>query len=195
MSNIAIMGYGTVGSGVAEALSVNGGLISRAAGREAGLKYVLDVRDFPGDRYNFIKDFNIIVNDPGIDVVVEAIGGASHALGMDMLIIYAAARTLRTCNYIINDTFRASGETVFGTVIELSCLFFITLPSVWLAGIFFHAPYIAVFSLVFIDDLVRIPAVIWYLRSGRWVKPVTEEGRLALADFKQSLARRTQIKV
>ena len=115
------------------------------------------------------------------------LGGASRELGMSMLAIYAAAGSLRTCNYIINDTYRASGETVFGTVIELSCLFLITLPSVWLSGIVFGAPYIAVFSLIFIDDLVRLPIVLWYLRSGRWVKPVTEEGRQALPEFKQSL--------
>ncbi|MCL2059286.1 MAG: MATE family efflux transporter [Oscillospiraceae bacterium] len=128
-------------------------------------------------------------------LAVFGLSGASHSLGMSMLAVYTVAGTLRTCNYIINDTFRASGETVFGTVIELSCLFFITLPSVWLAGIVFRAPYIAVFSLVFIDDLVRIPVVLWYLRSGRWVKPVTEEGKLALPLFKEGLKAKGQLNV
>ena len=45
----AILGYGTVGSGVAEVLSENSKMIARKAGEEVSVKYILDLRDFPGD--------------------------------------------------------------------------------------------------------------------------------------------------
>ena len=49
MVNIAVMGYGTVGSGVVEVINTNGELINQRAGDEINVKYVLDIRDFPGD--------------------------------------------------------------------------------------------------------------------------------------------------
>ena len=49
MVNIAVMGYGTVGSGVVEVINTNGDIINQRAGNEINIKYVLDLRDFPGD--------------------------------------------------------------------------------------------------------------------------------------------------
>ncbi len=112
------------------------------------------------------------------------LSGESLDFGMYMLAFYVIAGTLRTCNYIINDTFRASGETVFGTVIEIASLFVATIPAVFLTGMVWKLPFLAVFSVMFIDDLVRIPVMIRYLRSGRWIKPVTEEGLSALPAFR-----------
>ncbi|MCL1835672.1 MAG: homoserine dehydrogenase [Oscillospiraceae bacterium] len=81
MINVAILGYGVVGSGVAEVLDKNSERIARNAGREIILKRILDVRDFPGSPYEslFIKDFDLIANDPEIQVVVETIGGTDVA--------------------------------------------------------------------------------------------------------------------
>ncbi len=82
MINVAILGFGTVGSGVAEVIHQNHDLIARYLGEEVSLKYILDVHDFPnslfGDRV--IHDFSIIEQDPDVDVVVETIGGARIAL-------------------------------------------------------------------------------------------------------------------
>ena len=49
MVNIAVMGYGTVGSGVVEVINTNGDIINQRAANEINVKYVLDLRDFPGD--------------------------------------------------------------------------------------------------------------------------------------------------
>ena len=49
MVNIAVMGYGTVGSGVVEVINTNSAVINQRAGDEINIKYVLDLRDFPGD--------------------------------------------------------------------------------------------------------------------------------------------------
>lgn len=82
MINVAILGFGVVGSGVAEVLTTNGASIDRKVRDEIRLKYILDVRDFPDSPYadKFVKDFSVIENDPQVDVVVETIGGATVAL-------------------------------------------------------------------------------------------------------------------
>lgn len=82
MVNVAILGFGTVGSGVAEVLTTNGGLIDHRVDDLVRLKYILDVRDFPDSPYAdlFVKDFAVIENDPELDIVVETIGGAKIAL-------------------------------------------------------------------------------------------------------------------
>ena len=82
MVNVAILGFGTVGSGVAEVLTTNGGLIDHRVDDLVRLKYILDVRDFPDSPYKdcFVKDFSVIENDPELDIVVETIGGAKIAL-------------------------------------------------------------------------------------------------------------------
>ena len=66
MVKIAILGFGTVGSGVAEVLTENGGLIDRRVDDLVRLKYILDVRDFPESPYRdcFVKDFSVIEQDP-----------------------------------------------------------------------------------------------------------------------------------
>ena len=78
---VAICGYGTVGSGVAEVIEENADSITRNAAEEITLKYILDRRDFPGDRYEnlIIHDFSVIENDPEIGVVVETMGGTGAA--------------------------------------------------------------------------------------------------------------------
>lgn len=82
MTKVAILGFGTVGSGVAEVLSKNSQGIARRSGGEIQVKYILDVRDFPDSPFKdcFVKDFSIIENDPEVDIVVETIGGAKVAL-------------------------------------------------------------------------------------------------------------------
>ena len=81
MANFAIMGFGTVGSGVAEVLRMNGASIAEKLGERLTLKYILDVRDLSASPYAslVVKDFALLENDPELDVVVESIGGAKVA--------------------------------------------------------------------------------------------------------------------
>lgn len=77
MINIAVLGYGVVGSGVVEVFYKNRESIQKKAGQEMEIKYILDVRDFPDSPYKdkFVKDFDIIANDESVKVVAEVIGG------------------------------------------------------------------------------------------------------------------------
>lgn len=81
MINVAILGYGTVGSGVFEILATNKELIGKKAGEEINVKYVLDLRDFPGDPCEsvLVHDFNTILEDSEVEVVVEVMGGLNPA--------------------------------------------------------------------------------------------------------------------
>ena len=80
MINIAVLGYGTVGSGVVEVIRTNHELINKRAGEEIKIKYVLDLREFPGDPVEeiLVHDFEQIVNDPEVKIVVEVMGGAAY---------------------------------------------------------------------------------------------------------------------
>ena len=81
MINIAVLGYGTVGSGVVEVINTNHESINKKAGEEIRIKYVLDLRDFPGDPMEdaIVHDYQTIVNDPEIGIVVETMGGVEPA--------------------------------------------------------------------------------------------------------------------
>ncbi len=82
MVNVAILGFGVVGSGVAEVLATNGAHIDRKVDDLLRLKYILDVRDFPDSPFadKVVHDFSVIENDPEVSIVVETIGGAKVAL-------------------------------------------------------------------------------------------------------------------
>ena len=81
MINIAVMGYGTVGSGVVEVINTNGARINQRIGEELNIKYVLDMKDFPGDpvQDKIIHDFETIVSDEEVQIVVEVMGGIEPA--------------------------------------------------------------------------------------------------------------------
>lgn len=81
MIKVAILGYGTVGSGVFEIINENKELITANAGEEIDVKYVLDLREFPGDSCEsvLVHDYNIILNDPEVEVVIEVMGGLKPA--------------------------------------------------------------------------------------------------------------------
>ncbi len=81
MVNVAVLGYGTVGSGVVEVIETNKEAINKRAGAELNIKYILDLRDFPGDPYEdkVVHDYEVILNDPEVDVICETMGGIKPA--------------------------------------------------------------------------------------------------------------------
>ncbi len=79
---VAILGYGTVGSGVYEVINTNKEIIAKKAGVGLEVAHVLDLRDFPGDPVEKVltHDINDILNDPEVKVVAEVMGGVGAAL-------------------------------------------------------------------------------------------------------------------
>lgn len=99
MSKVAILGFGVVGSGVAEVLKKNGPHIDEKVHAPVELKYILDVRDFPDSPFAslVIHDFSVIEQDPEVDIVVETIGGAKIAREFTMRAL-CAGKSVVTSN-------------------------------------------------------------------------------------------------
>ena len=81
MTNIAILGFGVVGGGVADLLSKNAAQVTRLGGDEINIKYILDLRDFPSSPFadRIVHDFDIILADSEVDCVIEVMGGSHPA--------------------------------------------------------------------------------------------------------------------
>lgn len=81
MVNIAVLGYGTVGSGVVEVIQTNQEIVNKRAGQEVNIKYVLDLREFEGDPIQkiLVHDYDTILSDEDVKVVVEVMGGVEPA--------------------------------------------------------------------------------------------------------------------
>lgn len=81
MMNVAVMGYGTIGSGVVEILEKNKDIIARQVGEPVNVKYILDLREFPGTpiEKKIVHDFSIIEKDPEVSMVIETMGGLKPA--------------------------------------------------------------------------------------------------------------------
>lgn len=128
-----------------------------------------------------------LVNQP----TLRLFGLESEALfyGKYMLLIYLVAGSLRTCNYIMNNCFRVGGESLYGAIMDPVCLFCLSVPATLIAGMVFDLPFLAIFAFVYIDEPVKFFFMSRYARSGKWVKPVTEEGRAALPAFRAELTQ------
>jgi homoserine dehydrogenase len=81
MIKMAVMGYGVVGGGVYEVVRENSDVIAKNLGDELDIKYILDIRDFPEhpEKELFVKDAEIIANDPEVSIVAETMGGVTFA--------------------------------------------------------------------------------------------------------------------
>lgn len=81
MIKIAVLGYGTVGSGVVEVIERNRETVNKKAGEDLEVKYILDLRDFPGDPYEdrLVHDFGRILEDDEVSIVCETMGGVGAA--------------------------------------------------------------------------------------------------------------------
>ncbi len=81
MIQVAVMGYGTVGSGVVEVIEKNKEEINKKSNEALNIKYILDLRDFPGDPYEdkIVHDVEVILDDPEVQIICETMGGLKPA--------------------------------------------------------------------------------------------------------------------
>ncbi len=116
---IAIMGYGNIGSGVAEILDVNAKVLEQRQGEAVELKYILDLRDFPGDKYEscLVKDYKVIAADKEVDVVVETMGGVEPAFTFSKAML-EAGKSVCTSNKAV---VAAKGAELIAIAKEHNC--------------------------------------------------------------------------
>ena len=81
MIHVAVLGYGTVGSGVVEVIETNKEAIDKRSAANLNIKYILDLRDFPGDPYEdkVVHDYDVILKDPEIAIICATMGGLHPA--------------------------------------------------------------------------------------------------------------------
>lgn len=103
MVKVALLGFGTVGSGVAEVILTNGELIKSKTGIDFDVKYILDLREFPehplGDRV--VHDINVILNDPEVSIVVEMMGGVHPAYDFSLAAIKAGKNVVTSNKAVV----------------------------------------------------------------------------------------------
>ena len=134
MLNIALMGYGVIGSGVAKVIEENKKLIASRLGEEVYLKYILEIRDLSGTPYadRVVKDINVILNDPEVKVVVEVMGGIHPASDFTRAALEAGKSVVTSNKELVaakgNELLKVAEEkgiTVFSdsrSTFELCCL-------------------------------------------------------------------------
>lgn len=119
-----------------------------------------------------------------------SLSGESFDIAAGMLAIYCVAAVIRMCNWAQNDTYRSAGDAAFGTILEITFMYIVVIPCVYLSGMVYNAPFLAVFACCFIDEPVRFVLMQIHMYSGKWIKPVTPEGRAALPAFRDKHKRR-----
>ena len=110
----------------------------------------------------------------------------SYSIGVHMLMIYAVMGSVRMTNWIQNDTFRAAGDPVFGTVLELGFAYAVIVPAMLASGIWLRLPFLVVFLCSYIDEPIRVVLMLRHTLSARWIKPVTEEGMATIGPFRKA---------
>ncbi len=113
------------------------------------------------------------------------LSGESFEIGRTLLFMFTVIATIRMTNWIQNDSFRSAGDPVFGTVFEISFMYGMVLPCICVMGLAVAgAPFWLVFLCAYIDEPIRLCIMLRHTLSGKWIKPVTEEGRATIGAFR-----------
>ena len=109
----------------------------------------------------------------------------SFRYAFGFILIYVAASIIRMGNWTQNDTFRAAGDAVYGTVLEIVFMWIMVIPFVWMTGRVWHLSTFLVFACCYMDEPIRYVLMQIHLFKGTWIKPVTPEGIAALEEFRK----------
>ena len=123
-----------------------------------------------------------------------SLSGESFRAGFTMLAIYVFVSVIRMGNWLQNDTYRASGDAVTGTVLEIVFMYLLVLPAVLITGFVLQAPYWVIFLCCYIDEPIRYILMQIHLYSGKWIRPVTDVGISALPAFQEKHGKKKKHK-
>ena len=124
----------------------------------------------------------LVVHEPLLTAM--SLSGESLAIGFGILCVFGVASVIRMGNWTQNDTYRSAGDAAFGTILEIAFMFAMVIPMVWLSGMVWHWDFLLVFACCYIDEPIRFVLMQRHLYSGKWIQPVTPEGRDALPAFR-----------
>lgn len=126
----------------------------------------------------------ILVHDPLLHAM--GLSGESYRIGTAMLVIYSVAALIRMGNWVQNDTYRSAGDAAFGSVLEITFMYAMVLPFVYLSNFYFHAPFLLVFAFCYVDEPIRYLIMQHHLYSGKWIRPVSGPGAAAIGEFRKA---------
>lgn len=121
---------------------------------------------------------------------IMSLSGQSFEIASYIIFVFTIVAIIRMGNWCMNDTFRASGDAVTGTVLEIVFMYLMVIPAVCIAGLKLKVSIYILFPLVYCDEIIRFVIMFIHLFSGRWIRPVTDLGKAQLQDFMQSRKRR-----
>ena len=127
-------------------------------------------------------------------LTVMGMQGESFRLAFGMMAIYLAAGVIRMGNWTQNDTFRAAGDSTYGTVFEIIFMWLMVVPCVCVSGLVLKWPTLAVFACCYVDEPIRYVLMQVHLFRGKWILPVTPEGVEALRKWKAERAAQAALK-
>jgi len=113
------------------------------------------------------------------------LSGESYRIATGMLVIFCLVALIRLQNWCMNDTFRAAGDSAFGSIMELTFMFLMVQPVIHIANDVFHAPFLLVFALCYVDEPIRYVIMQAHMYSRKWIKPVSREGRATIVAFRK----------
>ena len=125
----------------------------------------------------------LLIHNPLLHTL--GLSGESYRIGTGMLIIYSMAAIIRMGNWTQNDTYRSAGDAAFGSILEITFMYLMVLPFVYLSNFYFHAPFLLVFAFCYIDEPIRYTLMQHHLYSGKWIRPVSGPGLATIDAFRQ----------
>lgn len=131
----------------------------------------------------FVALLLIIIHNPLLHVM--GLSGLSYEYATGMLIIYGIICLIRMGNWVQNDTFRAAGDAGYGSIMEITFMFLLVLPTIFTANFALHAPFLLVFALCYVDEPIRYIIMQRHLYSGKWIRPVSGEGLKQIDAFRE----------
>ena len=121
-------------------------------------------------------------------LVGKEVGAGNHEVAFQRArrLVYLCSALIGMGNWTQNDTYRSAGDAAFGSVMEITFMYLMVLPCVYLANYAFHAPFLLVFALCYVDEPVRYIIMQCHMYSGKWIKPVSDEGIKTIGAFRQA---------
>lgn len=113
------------------------------------------------------------------------LSGESFEVCTVLCLIYCVVAVIRMGNWQHNDCFRAGGDPTFGTVMEITFMYLMVIPCVYISHFVFHAPFYLVFALVYCDEPIRYVIMQRHLFSRKWIQPVSDKGLETIEAFRE----------
>lgn len=123
---------------------------------------------------------------------IMSLSGASFEIASYIIMVFMFVAMIRMGNWCMNDTFRSAGDSVTGTTLELVFMYIMVIPVVCITGLKLKVSIYLLFPLVYCDEIIRFIIMTVHLFSGRFIRPVTQQGKAALGEFRSSLRARRQ---